>query len=216
MNILFKQTKSIVTDIERFLDNIEKVAAHFELSIREYFNQQVEQFEERCRVIKNLEHENDTLRGKIKTTLYTELLIPDARGDVLGLIENLDKVLGVAEHVTVQLSIEQPTIYPFLKDDFIALVEAASKSVSELVMASRAFFKEPRNVQDHIGKIHFWETEADKIEDRIKRKTFASQEILQFSKKIHMRYFAEKISLFADEAEDVAERLEVYAIKRAF
>jgi uncharacterized protein Yka (UPF0111/DUF47 family) len=30
-----------------------------------------------------------------------------------------------------------------------------------------------------------------------------------------MRYFAERISLLADEAEDVADRLDIYTIKRS-
>ena len=61
----------------------------------------------------------------------------------------------------------------------------------------------------------FWEHEADKIEERLKRKVFARQDIKEFSKKVHIRHFAERISLFADKAEEVSERLAVYAIKRS-
>ncbi len=114
-----------------------------------------------------------------------------------------------------QLSIEKPLVYDFLKDDFIRLSEAAVKTVKELVTACRAFFRDPVKVKDSVAKIHFWEHEADKIEERIKRKAFDSEEIPDLCHKVHIRYFAERISLFADEAEDVAERLEVYAIKRA-
>lgn len=216
MNTIFKQARSIVGDIEEFIENIENTAVTFELGIKEYFNGNNEQFEERCTEIRKLESDNDSLRSKIKRTLYTDLLIPDARGDVLGLIETLDEVLGIAEHVFVQFSIEKPIVYPFLKDDFLSLAEAAVKTVIQLVYACRAFFREPTQVHDFITQIHFWEHEADKVEERIKRKAFESEEIKEFSRRIHMRYFAEKISLLADEAEDVGERLEIYAIKRAF
>jgi hypothetical protein len=215
MPSVFKQARAIVGDIEKYLENLDNVADIFELGIQEYFQGNRERFEERAQEVQKLETENDRLRGKIKTTLYTDLLIPDARGDVLGLIETLDGVLGVAEHVVDQLSIEKPVIYDFLKDDFIRLTEAAVKTVKELVVACRAFFRDPVKVKDSVAKIHFWEHEADKIEERIKRKAFDASEITEFSRKVHMRYFAERISLFADEAEDVAERLEVYAIKRA-
>ena len=215
MPSVFKQARAIVGDIEKYLENLDNVADIFELGIQEYFQGNRERFEERAQEVQKLETENDRLRGKIKTTRYTDLLIPDARGDVLGLIETLDGVLGVAEHVVDQLSIEKPVIYDFLKDDFIRLTEAAVKTVKELVIACRAFFRDPVKVKDSVAKIHFWEHEADKIEERIKRKAFDASEITEFSRKVHMRYFAERISLFADEAEDVAERLEVYAIKRA-
>jgi predicted phosphate transport protein (TIGR00153 family) len=216
MQSIFKQAKSIVADIEHYLDNIDRSASIFEMAIKDYFSENKNQFKERCKEIGNLESENDELRGKIKITLYTDLLIPDARGDVLGLIETLDNVIDVAEYVSIQFSIEQPKVYSFLKDDFISLTEASVRSVSELITASRAFFRQPGIVRDHIKKVHFWEHEADKIEQRIKRKVFGSNEVEDLGQKIHMRYFAEQISQFADEAEDVAERLEVYAIKRAF
>ena len=54
----------------------------------------------------------------------------------------------------------------------------------------------------------------ENVEEMLKRKIFGSEEITEFSHRIHLRYFAEKIALVSDVAEDVAERLAVYAIKR--
>ncbi|MFQ3621122.1 MAG: hypothetical protein SNJ78_09275 [Spirochaetales bacterium] len=44
------------------------------------------------------------------------------------------------------------------------------------------------------------EREADIVEKRIQRKAFASDEIKLFSKKVHMRYYAQRIALVSDEA----------------
>lgn len=213
---IFKKAKGIESNIEKFLQSIELGASHFELGLKEYFEGKNETFADRCGKIQELESQCDSLRFDIKFTLYSDLLIPDARGDVLGLIENLDNVIDLAEKVFVQFSLEKPIIYPFLKDDFVTLTEASVKSVHKLIPAVRAFFHDPGKVADLVTQVHFWEHEADKAEYRIKEKAFASEEIEQFSRKVHMRHFAEKISLLADEAEAVAERLEVYAIKRAF
>ena len=46
----------------------------------------------------------------------------------------------------------------------------------------------------------------------MKREIFASDEDL--SRKIHLRYFALNIDLVSDTAEDVADRLNIYTIKR--
>jgi len=213
---IFKKAKGIESNIEKFLKNIELASSLFELGIKEYIEGKIDRFEERCSEIQKLESESDSLRFDIKFTLYSDLLIPDARGDVLGLIETLDNVIDIAEKVFVQISIEKPQIYPFLKDDFISLTEASVKAVQMLIPAVRAFFETPKNVTDLLTQVHFWEHEADTAEKRIKIMAFNSEEIKLFSKRVHMRYFAEKISLLADEAEAVAERLEVYAIKRAF
>jgi uncharacterized protein len=212
---LFKKAKAVEGNIDLYLASIERAALTFELGIKDYFNDKSDQFMERYAEISDLESKCDNLRRDIKITLYTDLLIPDARGDVLGLIETLDNVVDVAEKVIMQFSIERPVVWDFLVDDFIALTEAVVKSVQDLISASRAFFREFPMVTDYINKVHYWEHEADKIEERIKRKAFDSDAIEQFSKKVHMRYFAEKISLLADESESVAERLEVYAVKRS-
>jgi len=69
-------------------------------------------------------------------------------------------------------------------------------------------------VNDYVNKVHFYEHEADDVEETLKRKAFDSNEITRLSRKVHMRYFAEKIALVSDIAEAVAERLSVYTIKR--
>jgi len=213
---IFKKAKSIEANIEKFLKNIELGALIFNLGLEEYLNGKMENFEDRCKEIQKLESESDDLRFDIKYTLYSNLLIPDARGDVLGLIETLDNVIDTAEKVLVQVFIEKPIIYPFLKEDFLTLSKVSVEAVHKLIPAVRAFFEDPRNITDLLTQVHFWEHEADTVEKRIKTKAFNSEEIEQFSRRVHIRYFAEKISLLADEAEAVAERLEVYAIKRAF
>ncbi len=200
--------------MDRYFSLIDQGALLLEEAIKRYLEDRMEDFEKKSAEIDTVEHEADTLRRQIKHRLYAEMLIPDSRGDVLGLLETLDNVLDVSKHVTTHFSIEKPEILPFLRDDFRELTESVVKAVLELTLAVRAFFREVYRVTEHLDKVHFWEHEADEIEERLKRKAFATEEITLFSKRVHMRYFAERISLIADEAEEVAERLAVYAIKR--
>lgn len=213
--MLFNRAKSIEGNIDKYLENILKSSLIFEQGIKEYFEGRQEEFEKRSIEIQKLESESDEIRRDIKYKLYKELLIPDARGDVLGLLETMDNVIDRAEMVMVRFSIEKPIVWPELKDDFIELTVASTKCVAELVAAARAFFREITKVADCLVKVHFWEHEADKIEERIMRKAFEGDFIDKFSLKVHMRYFAERISLLADEAEDVADRLDIYTIKRS-
>src|SRR6056297_47638 len=216
MNLFFQKARAIEDDIDKFLDNISTVAMIFEQGLKDYYNGKYDLFENRSTELRRLEHESDNLRRSIKYTLYKELLIPDARGDVLGLLENLDNVIDRAHHVLLQFSIEKPIIRDSFKEDFLELAETASKCTLELVSASRAFFRDIHHVADYLTKVHHWEHEADIIEERIKRKAFAEDSpIEKFSLRVHIRYFAERISQLADESESVAERLDVYTIKRS-
>ena len=57
-----------------------------------------------------------------------------------------------------------------------------------------------------------YEKEADKISTQLKRDIFGSD--LDLAHKAHLRNFVEQIDNVADWAEDVADRLAIYAIKR--
>lgn len=212
--MLFNRAKIIEANIDKFLDNILKSSMIFEMGVKEYFNSQMDNFQRHTVEISKLESESDNVRRDIKLTLYKDLLIPDARGDVLGLLESLDDVIDTAQNVLVRLSIEKPIIWGELKEDFLELSSISTKCVEQIVAASRAFFRETATVSDLLAKVHFLEHEADNIEVRIMRKAFDGDFIEKFSEKVHMRYFAERISLLADEAEAVADRLEIYTIKR--
>ncbi len=81
-----------------------------------------------------------------------------------------------------------------------------------LVLASRAFFRNIEAVQDHMHKVMFYEKEADKVSTKLKKAIFASD--LPLSHKAQLRNFVEHIDSLANRAEDVADRLAIYTIKR--
>ena len=53
---------------------------------------------------------------------------------------------------------------------------------------------------------------ADKISTKLKRAVFASD--LDLAHKTQLRYFVERIDELANEAEDIADYLAIYTIKR--
>ncbi|OQX70721.1 MAG: hypothetical protein B6D62_03780 [Candidatus Cloacimonas sp. 4484_275] len=212
--IFSNRTKELEANIDAYLDRVENAGLIFLEGVKAYLNKKNEKFEKHYQAISTLESEADNVRRDIKHKLYTYMLIPESRGDVLGLLETMDDVIDIAEKVLEQFSIEQPEIPEFLKSDFLDLAELCSKTVEELVKGTRAFFREIKLVNNYVNKVHFYEHEADDVEENLKRKAFNSAEIKRLSRKVHMRYFAEKIALVSDVAEAVAERLSVYTIKR--
>ena len=213
--IFGSRTRALEMEIDQYLGYIDQAALLLGEALKKYFEGDLDSFEQKFQEIDSSERKADELRRTITHRLYAEMLIPDARGDVLGLVETTDDVADVAKQVASHFRIEKPIIYPFLKSDFEELTEAAVKAAQELTLSVRAYFREPYRVNEHIEKVHFWEHQADQIEESLKLKAFESTEIKEFSKRVHMRYFAERISLLADEAEGVAERLSISVIKRS-
>ncbi|MCD6181459.1 MAG: DUF47 family protein [Candidatus Cloacimonetes bacterium] len=215
MNTIFSsKTKRLEAEIEGFLDRVSTAGLVFEEGVKCYINVNPERFEEYNTEIHAIESEADRMRRDIKHQLYTYMLIPESRGDVLGLLETLDDVIDICEKVLEQFSVEMPDIPPTMQSGFIELATLSTQAVEQLVKGARAFFKEIKMVNDYINKVHFYEHEADKMEEQLKRMAFRTSEISEFSKRVHMRYFIEKIAAVSDIAETVSERLAVYAIKR--
>jgi len=162
--------------------------------------------------VRSLETDADNLRRSIETQLYSRTLIPESRGDVLGLLENLDNIINLFEGALWQFSIEKPIIDKIFHKDFGVLTDMSIKTVESVTLASRAFFRDIDQVSDHNIKVRYYESEADKVSTRLKRAIFDSD--LDLAHKAQLRNFVEHIDNPANWAEDVADRLSIYAIKR--
>jgi predicted phosphate transport protein (TIGR00153 family) len=211
--LLFKKTKEIETQIDTYLDIIIQVALHFREGVKLYMDERFEEFEERTKIITNLESKADELRREIESKLYIHTLIPESRGDVLGLIESSFKVIALAQDNLLEFSVESPHIIEEAKIYYNDLAKASTSAVDYMSQAIRSYFRDFGMVQDKISKVLFFERESDKMAETLKRTVFASEEIT-LSQKFHHRYFALHIEKLADESERVCDRLSIAVIKR--
>ena len=210
---LFRRTKDLEIQIDQFLDALSESALVFKSAVDEYLTDGcTDVFIEKHQHVDRLESAADDLRRSIEVQLYAQTLIPESRGDVLGLLENLDNIINLIEGVLWSFDIEKPQIPEPCRDGFHKLVNASCAAVDAVVMASRAFFRNIEAVGDHNHKVLFHETEADKISTRLKRKIFDSE--IGLGHRMHLRDFVENIDDIADWSEDVADRLTIYVIKR--
>jgi len=168
---------------------------------------------DKVRELRALEMEGNRLRRSIETRLYTEMLIPDFRADVLALLEDLNFLLGLVEDILLAITVEKPEVEDAFKDEFKLLTATAVKTMEAAVLAARAFFRNIAAVRDHLNKVGFHEEEADQIATRLRKALFDSS--LGLDRKLHLRYFVDKIDNLADEAEDAGDLLAIYSIKRS-
>ncbi len=215
MSILnLKRTKMLEIQIDDFLDTISQGSIIFRTGLREYLDGEKGNFESALADISRSENRADELRRSIEKQIYTYSLIPEIRGDVLGLLENMDTVINAEKKTLIQFSVENPDVPDEFDRDYLALADASIGAAESLVTAVRAFFHDFNMVRDSLHKVYFFEKEADRISDRLKRNIFNSG--LDLSRKIHLRYFALHIEDISDHAEDVADRLGISTIKRSF
>jgi len=202
----------IEAQIDEFLDAISESSILFKKAILSFIEKNSSKLEDQLGSIAELEKKADTLRREIENYLYTHSLIPENRGDVLGLLESMDNVIDTAKNTVTNFNLENPDIPEELTQDFIDLAEHSAMAAESIVLAARSFFRDVKTVKDHLHKVHFYEREADKIAFRLKREIFTLK--IELSRRIHLTNFVQHTDFVADRAQAVADRLAIYAIKR--
>ena len=210
----FRTTKLLRAQIDELLDVVSKAA----LAYKHGMNHAVrsgweEDAEEKFEQISAFETRGDTLRDTIGQSLYTEMLLPDTSGDVLGLLGSLDRLLDDMEHSFIVMRIERPDIPAEFHEKWLECITFAADTVEQVVVAARSYFRDPQTARDHIHKIHFFEKETQRTALQIIEKVFQSN--LPLDRKLQIRGHVWLIHRLADLADDAGDALAIYAVKRS-
>jgi len=211
-NIIARKT-GIEKEINDFLDQVSQAGLTFKLGTEVYLQGDHQSFKQKLDDISATEHKGDELRRSIEEHLYTKTLIPESRGDVLELLENMDALLDRFKGALWRFDIERPVIDDFFIDDFRELIKHVVETVEAIVKSVRAFFTDISTVRDNLHKVSFYETECDKISTKLQRAIFRKED-MRLSHRMLLRDFVRHLDKISDRAEDVADRMNIYVIKR--
>jgi predicted phosphate transport protein (TIGR00153 family) len=212
VTVLFKRNKQLEAQIDEYLDLIVTGGLLFRQGLKLFLQGRPEEFDERLQDLRAIESKADALRRGVESELYLHTLIPESRGDVLGLLERADQVLNMLTSTLQHFAVEAPDTLADLREVVIDLADNAVASADAMVRGVRAYFRDLAAVRDHISQAQFYRAEANRLSEKYRRDVFRRD--LRLSHKIHLRYFAEHIERIAEEAEDVCDRLAIAAIKR--
>lgn len=210
---IFKRSNSVSISIDEFFDKVDLGSLNFKKGVNNYIDGNSIEFAQNLNSITTLEQEADTIQRKIENDFYLHSLMPNYSSDILNLLETVDDIIDMSKDVLSQFDVETPHIPEAIKKDFIELVNASSKSVENVLPASRIFFTQPDNVKDSIQKVLFYHRETHNLSANLKRKIFQEFDSLQLSEKLHLRYFALHIEQVSDVAKNIAHQLSSLVIK---
>ena len=213
---MFGRKKSIklIEDIDRYFDIMDQSLLVYKEGVRNYLYSNPEGFNDNLKKMSALESEGDVLRREIENALYTQTALVRSRGDIMRLFEKTRSITKLLNDSLFQFEIETPFIPSELNPEFMKLTEFSTLAVESVVPAAKAYFKAPETVQDKINRAYFYEKEAVKYSQTIKRTVFHNMPSLKLSEKFHLRYFALHIENLSKAAENVADQLAVMAIRR--
>lgn len=213
MSILFKTAGKVIHRVDEFLNAIEEGVMLFKEAINNYLANDKERFMENLKRLEKVEGKADNVQRKIENDFFIHSLLPQHAADVVMLLEKLDDIVDTAKEDIRQFEVEVPQIPSVLNNDYTRLTEISVSAAEAAISAARVFFTEPSLMKDYVHKIYFYEREADKFANDIKRKLFQEMDELELAQKIHLRYFALHIEQISDCAEEVADILSLLSIK---
>ncbi|MBO6220658.1 MAG: DUF47 family protein, partial [Bacteroidales bacterium] len=211
-----KTTATLITSVDKLLDIVDHSLLVFRDGVKNYLYNDVAGFDENLVSMASLETEAGIMIREIERALYSRGYLIRSRGDIMRLLERLDHIINIISADLIQFEIETPNVPVELRKEFVKLAELASLAVESTIPGTKAYFTQPKNISETTGRVYFYEKEAVKLSQSIKRTVFHNMvEDLKLSEKFHLRYFALHIEDLAKAAVKVAEQLSVMAIKRS-
>lgn len=209
-----KDIDKLIENIDRYFDLLDQSVLVFKDGVRNYLYSNKNEFNDNLMKMSSLEGEIDVLRREIENALYTQTALVRARGDIMRLFEKTRSITDILYDSLFQFEIETPYIPAELNSEFMKLTEFSTLAVEAVIPAAKSYFRDPETVPDKISRAYFYEKEAVRYSQTIKRTVFHNMTSLKLSEKFHLRYFALHIENLSKAAEKVADQLAVMAIRR--
>ncbi len=209
----FGSQSRIQRELDDYLDNLNAIALELRKAIGAYLDHDMAEFSRLFALINELEHRLDRLRRSIETDIYGQRLLPDTRGDILGLLENLDKIPNRMQSTTREIKLQNPQIPQRLHQSLIELVDRDVQIVQVLVRTVRAFLNTPHDVKEDVKQLSDHEHEGDMIEQQAVALAFEDKS-LELAHKMQLHHLIERLGSICDMAEDMGDRLMISSLKR--
>ena len=210
----FKKTKELDVKIAEFLVNLSQSGQLFVRCI-DAFLAGKKDFQPLTSQIGVLERRNDQLRRDVEEQLYVHTLLPDSRADILTLLEGLDNLLNHYESITQAFDVERPVVPTRLHKMWVELTKTSVQSVDALVSAARSFFAMDGQVNTCIAEVLHFEKLADQQGADLQHRIFALPKATLAHQR-QLKDFEQMIERLSDIAEDMADKLTILSVKRAF
>jgi len=212
MFIFKRKKKSVYAEMYKYLDQLDVCKDQFIICITEQINRGIaERNKDHVMSVHKAESAADDLRRRIECELYNKALIPELRGDVLGILETADVIPSCFQSICYKISLQRIEIHKDFTPLFHKLIKVNIESYLILNKAIRGFFRNTE-IFNEIQEIDDKESESDRVERELTDSIFASS--LDKADKILLNGIADEIGHISDQSQIVADRLTLAVIKR--
>ena len=213
-NFLFKKEHQVERLIYAYLDNIKLSQDSFANALRECFlhGEKCENFGFFLQQTHKYESRADDQRQEINDLMYGKALIPDSRGDIMGLLAALDVIPHLFENILYMIQTQRLHLPEILKVDLQALVDLCLETCDLLYRQTVALFKKTGRIRELVNIIDTNESHCDHFERALITKLFDSD--IEPFLKLQLKDLIVEIGEIANQADQVSKRINITSMKR--
>ncbi|HCY83934.1 MAG TPA: hypothetical protein DHV36_02235 [Desulfobacteraceae bacterium] len=210
---LFKKEDRLETLIYDYLKALRQTEEYFLKSFDTCLESaHCEAFDFLTNQVHKAESQADDIREEIKSIMYGKALIPDSRGDVMGLLEAMDRIPHLFERVLFMIQTQKIHVPVFMVADLKDLIRISLESCALMAEQVEALFKKKKGIRALLKTIDINESHCDHIERRIITKLFDSD--LDPFDKLQLKELVVEIGNISDETDRVSKRINIISMKR--
>ncbi len=212
-SFFFKKERQLEALIFKYLDCLRKTQENFSRAFHAcLLDFRCEDFRFYLEQTHKYESRADDIREDIKELMYSKALIPESRGDIMGLIENLDELPGLFEDVLYTIQTQQLLLPACIHQDIEEMVGFALESVDLVVQEVEALLRKSEDINELAKVIDQNESRCDHIERRMIITVFRSD--LDPFVKLQLKDLIALLGSILDQADRVSRRIHIINIKR--
>ncbi len=211
--LFVNKQKELQSQISEYCESILKCMDSFQNAVQHYcVDSDRDAAKTSFTEVHKAESRADDIRREIEVMMYSKSLFPESRGDIMGLLETMDRVPNQAENAIRMIWNQYVTIPQEHVAELLTLVGVCCRSASAMVEAAEKLFSDFTNTAVAVGKIDELESEGDKIEASLIEKVFSGN--VDSISSIIFRDFIECVASISDRAENVGDRIRIIVAKR--
>jgi hypothetical protein len=211
--VFFKKQRQIESLIYSYLDNLRMAEKRFSEALGlclahstegnfTFLTEQTHKFESKA----------DDIREEISALMYGKALLPESRGDIMRLLEELDVIPRILETVLYMIKTQKLSIPDFIVPEIEKLVSVSLASFDLMLKQVENLLKKRQDIRVLVATIDYNESECDHIQRRMITKIFDSD--LEPFLKIQLKELVSCIGEISDQADRVSKRVNIISMKR--
>jgi len=144
--------------------------------------------------------------------MYSKVLLPESRGDIMGLLESIDHIPRFCEIILHIIRTQQLAIPDFIASDVREMVSVSMEACELMITQVEDLFQRGRRITELLEIIDEKESQCDVIERRIITAIFDS-DIDPFLK-LQLKELVLFLGEITDQIDRVSKRINIISLKR--